>query len=144
MCKLEVEPSPESAMLAPWSGTSRPQTMKKINGDGLRPPSVALSCGNPSRLARQACCTVFMVAPLYISKPLPDNLGGDPSFTGAPLTRLAMSSCSSKLYSGSSWRGQNAIMLFKSESESCSVMSDSATPWTMQPMEFSRPEYWSG
>ena len=29
------------------------------------------------------------------------------------------------------------------ESESHSVMSDSATPWTLQPMEFSRPEYWS-
>ena len=30
------------------------------------------------------------------------------------------------------------------ESESRSVMSDSVTPWTMQSMEFSRPEYWSG
>ena len=31
-----------------------------------------------------------------------------------------------------------------SESESLSVMSDSfATPWTVQSMEFSRPEYWS-
>ena len=28
----------------------------------------------------------------------------------------------------------------KSESENHSVMSDSATPWTVQPMEFSRPE----
>ena len=28
-------------------------------------------------------------------------------------------------------------------SESCSVMSDSATPITIQSMEFSRPEYWS-
>ena len=28
--------------------------------------------------------------------------------------------------------------------ESCSVVSDSATPWTVQCMEFSRPEYWSG
>ena len=27
---------------------------------------------------------------------------------------------------------------------SCSVMSDSVTPWTVQSMEFSRPEYWSG
>ena len=24
------------------------------------------------------------------------------------------------------------------------VMSDSVTPWTIQSMEFSRPEYWSG
>ena len=32
-----------------------------------------------------------------------------------------------------------------SESESLSVMSDSfATPWTVQSMEFSRPEYWRG
>ena len=31
----------------------------------------------------------------------------------------------------------------KSESESHSVVSDSATPWTIQSMEFSRPEYWS-
>ena len=30
------------------------------------------------------------------------------------------------------------------ESGSCSVVSNSATPWTIQPMEFSRPEYWSG
>ena len=28
--------------------------------------------------------------------------------------------------------------------ESCSVVSDSAIPWTIQSMEFSRPEYWSG
>ena len=32
----------------------------------------------------------------------------------------------------------------KSESESHSVVSDSATPWIIQSMEFSRPEYWSG
>ena len=33
-----------------------------------------------------------------------------------------------------------------SESESCSLMSNSATPWIIhiQSMEFSRPEYWSG
>ena len=30
------------------------------------------------------------------------------------------------------------------ESESRSVVSDSATPWTIQSMEFSRPVYWSG
>ena len=29
-------------------------------------------------------------------------------------------------------------------SESRSVMSDFVTPWTVQSMEFSRPEYWSG
>ena len=29
-------------------------------------------------------------------------------------------------------------------SGSCSVVSDSVTPWTIQSMEFSRPEYWSG
>ena len=29
-------------------------------------------------------------------------------------------------------------------SESHSVMSDSATPWTIQSMDFSRPKYWSG
>ena len=32
----------------------------------------------------------------------------------------------------------------KSESESRSVVSDSETPWTIQALEFSRPEYWSG
>ena len=32
----------------------------------------------------------------------------------------------------------------KISSESRSVVSDSATPWTLQSMEFSRPEYWSG
>ena len=31
----------------------------------------------------------------------------------------------------------------KSESESCSVMSNSVIPRTIQSMEFSRPEYWS-
>ena len=30
------------------------------------------------------------------------------------------------------------------ESESHSVLSDSVTPWIIQSMEFSRPEYWSG
>ena len=30
------------------------------------------------------------------------------------------------------------------ESESPSVVLDSATPWTIQSMEFSRSEYWSG
>ena len=29
-------------------------------------------------------------------------------------------------------------------SESHSVMFDSATPWTVQSVKFSRPEYWSG
>ena len=29
-------------------------------------------------------------------------------------------------------------------SENCSGMSDSATPWTVKSMGFSRPEYWSG
>ena len=32
----------------------------------------------------------------------------------------------------------------QSDSESRSVVSDSVTPWTIQSMEFSRPEYWSG
>ena len=30
------------------------------------------------------------------------------------------------------------------ESECRSVMSESVTPWTIQSMEFSKPEYWSG
>ena len=38
----------------------------------------------------------------------------------------------------------NSVRLPRSENESCSVMSNSATPWTIQSMEFSRPEYWSG
>ena len=33
---------------------------------------------------------------------------------------------------------------FNCESKSRSVMSDFATPWIIQSMEFSRPEYWSG
>ena len=32
----------------------------------------------------------------------------------------------------------------ESESEGHLVVFDSATPWTIQSMEFSRPEYWSG
>ena len=34
--------------------------------------------------------------------------------------------------------------MYVKESESRSVVSDSATPWTIQFMDFSRPEYWSG
>ena len=30
------------------------------------------------------------------------------------------------------------------ERESCSVVSNSVTPWSIQSIEFSRPEYWSG
>ena len=37
-----------------------------------------------------------------------------------------------------------ALRLNESESESHSVASDSATPWTIDSMEFSRLEYWSG
>ena len=37
------------------------------------------------------------------------------------------------------------ILLRENESESCSVVSNSfETPWAIQSMEFSRPEYWSG
>ena len=36
-----------------------------------------------------------------------------------------------------------AMDLNISESESHSVVPDSATPYTIQTMEFSRPEYWS-
>ena len=32
----------------------------------------------------------------------------------------------------------------ESEIESCSVVSNTKTPWSIQSMEFSRPEYWSG
>ena len=35
-------------------------------------------------------------------------------------------------------------MVGESESEDCSVVSDSAIPWIIQSMEFSRSEYWSG
>ena len=35
-------------------------------------------------------------------------------------------------------------MVQKVESESRSVVSDYATPWTIQSTEYSRPEYWSG
>ena len=34
--------------------------------------------------------------------------------------------------------------VYESESESRSVVSDSATTWITQSMEFSRPEYWGG
>ena len=36
------------------------------------------------------------------------------------------------------------MALYMDESESCSVVSNSATLWTILFMEFSRPEYWSG
>ena len=38
----------------------------------------------------------------------------------------------------------NSLIFVFEETESCSVVSDSATPWIIQSMEFSRPEYWSG
>ena len=37
-----------------------------------------------------------------------------------------------------------AVNIGVHESESCSVMSDSKTPSTIQFVKFSRPEYWSG
>ena len=39
---------------------------------------------------------------------------------------------------------QSTCLCREEESESGSAVSDSATPWTIQSMEFSRPEYWSG
>ena len=36
------------------------------------------------------------------------------------------------------------VIMDVTESETHSVVSDSATPWTIQCIEFSRPEYWSG
>ena len=36
------------------------------------------------------------------------------------------------------------MALYMDESESRSVVSNSATPWTILFMDFSRPEYWSG
>ena len=36
------------------------------------------------------------------------------------------------------------LLRLLSESKSCSVVSDSATPWTTQSLEFFRPEYWNG
>ena len=39
----------------------------------------------------------------------------------------------------------NTVVESESETASHSVVSDSlSTPLTIQPMEFSRPEYWSG
>ena len=46
------------------------------------------------------------------------------------------------------WNGASENDVVSSEktvkSESPSVVPDSATPWTIQSMEFCRPEYWSG
>ena len=46
---------------------------------------------------------------------------------------------------GLNWEIGIDIYTLLCESESCSVMSDSATPWTIhiQSIEFSRPQYWS-
>ena len=41
-------------------------------------------------------------------------------------------------------QGLKQHLFLLSESESHSVVSTSATPWTEESMEFSRPEYWSG
>ena len=45
--------------------------------------------------------------------------------------------------SGRQWRTEKP-WICSLWSESHSVVSDSATPWTIQSMDFSRPEYWSG
>ena len=37
----------------------------------------------------------------------------------------------------------SSILAYMYTYESCSVVSNSMTPWTTQSMEFSRPEYWS-
>ena len=37
-----------------------------------------------------------------------------------------------------------SLLCLGCESKSHSVMSNSAKPWIIQPMEFARPEYWSG
>ena len=42
------------------------------------------------------------------------------------------------------WASGQNLLTSPSESESHSVVSDSATLWTMQPTEFPRPEHWSG
>jgi len=39
---------------------------------------------------------------------------------------------------------RNTEQIKGSESERRSVLSDSVTPWTIQSMELSRPEYWVG
>ena len=36
------------------------------------------------------------------------------------------------------------MVYIEKKSQSCSVVTDSVNPWTIQSMEFSRPAYWSG
>ena len=49
------------------------------------------------------------------------------------------------VFTVSKWASHASHLLLSVKwSESCSDVSNSATPWTMQSMEFSRPEYWSG
>ena len=54
---------------------------------------------------------------------------------------------SHKAFSGKTWQifhfSHTAAKKECKWSESHSIMSDSVTPWTIQSMEFSRPEYWS-
>ena len=57
---------------------------------------------------------------------------------------LKMCSYSFCYFRVSSFSKVGISIIWFSESESHSVMSDSVTPWTMQSMEFSRPEFWSG
>ena len=42
------------------------------------------------------------------------------------------------------WTLPPLIFIIILKSEICSVVSDFVIPWTIQSMEFSRPEYWSG
>ena len=39
---------------------------------------------------------------------------------------------------------KNGYMYMYEKSESRSVVSDSVTPWTTEPRDFSKPEYWIG
>ena len=42
------------------------------------------------------------------------------------------------------WRAGEEVLTEQSKSESLSHVGLFATPWSIQPMEFSRPECWSG
>ena len=74
------------------------------------------------------------------------NMSKAPSISGAgrELLTQSFSALALLIFGATSVHPKFLRSILESESESLSVMSDCATPWTVQSMEFSRQEYWSG
>ena len=94
ICKLGIQPSPESAMLALWSGTSRPD-YEKNQWWWFKTPIHGTFLWQSQQISKAAllqfswlplCTSINLFQTTWVGTPL--SLG---------MTRLAMLSCSSKL-----------------------------------------------